>query len=272
MPSKLIALLIVLATAVAPVRGQSEYRIGAEDVLTVLLADDKSLSGAYRVDADGTFTFPLVGKVKAGGLTVPGVEAELRARLAEGYFKDPQVAIVVEEYRSQRIFVVGQVSKPGAYPLTGQTTLLEALAQAGPIADDAGDEIVIVRPRMGHRAEGPVLPEGSEVEEVERIDLQQLQSGALFQGITLRSGDTLFVPRSGTVFVFGQVRTPGSYPARKGTTVLQALSLAGGLTDRGASNRIRIMRTVNGKKQEIKVKLADLVMPGDTIIVRERLF
>ncbi len=261
----------LLATGV-PSFAQTEYRVGPQDILTVVLSNDKALSGPYRVDADGTFNFPLVGKVKAAGMTIPAIEVELRSRLTEGFFKDPQVAITVEEYRSQRIFVIGQVGKPGGYPLTGETTLLEALAQAGPVSEDAGDEIVIVRPRQGHRAAGPVLPDNSDVEHVERVDLQQLQSGALFQGNTLRSGDTLFVPRAGTVYVFGQVRTPGSYPARKGTTVLQALSLAGGLTDRGAANRVRIMRTVNGKKQEIKVALTDLVIPGDTIIVRERLF
>jgi polysaccharide export outer membrane protein len=89
----------------------------------------------------------------------------------------------------------------------------------------------------------------------------------------LRDGDTIFVPRAETIYVFGQVKNPGAYVLQsKDTTVLQALSLAGGVTDRGATNRIKIMRVVDGKMKEIKVKLTDIVRPGDTVVVRERFF
>ena len=92
------------------------------------------------------------------------------------------------------------------------------------------------------------------------------------QNIELRDGDTIFVPRAESAYVFGQVKTPGAYAIQKDTTVLQALSLAGGVTENGAMNRIKIVRMVNGEKKELKVKLTDLVKPGDTIIVPERYF
>jgi polysaccharide export outer membrane protein len=251
---------------------QTEYVIGAQDVLSILVPVDKELSGQYRVDLDGTITFPLIGKVKAAGLTVPAVEAAIRARLADGFFKNPQLAITVEEFKSQRIFVVGQVDKPGTYPLNGTTTLLEVLARAGPVGANASAEIIIVRPRVGQRVEGPVLPGQPEVEEVQRLDLQRLQSGELVLDTTLRDGDTIVVPRVENAFVFGQVRTPGTYPAQKGTTVLQMLALAGGLTERGTTGRLRIVRMVDGKRKEIKANVGDVVLPGDIVIALERLF
>jgi polysaccharide export outer membrane protein len=105
------------------------------------------------------------------------------------------------------------------------------------------------------------------------VDIKELQSGALSQNIALRDGDTIFVPRAESIYVFGQVKNPGAYALQqKDTSVLQALSLAGGVTDRGSTSRIKIVRMVDGEKQEIKVKLTDRVLPGDTIIVPERFF
>ena len=90
--------------------------------------------------------------------------------------------------------------------------------------------------------------------------------------LSLRPGDTIFVPKAETIFVFGQVAKPGEYPIRKGTTLLQALSLAGGVTDRGSTRRISVVRVVDGRELEKGMKLHDLVQPGDTIVVKERLF
>ena len=108
--------------------------------------------------------------------------------------------------------------------------------------------------------------------EIFRASIRDLESGTLKKNIELRDGDTIFVPRAETVYVFGQVKNPGAYAIQKDTTVLQALSLAGGVTEHGAMNRIRIVRIVNGEKKELKVKLTDVVQPGDTIIVPERFF
>jgi len=110
------------------------------------------------------------------------------------------------------------------------------------------------------------------VAEVIRVDIRDLQRGSLSQNVQLFDGDTVFVPRAELVYVFGEVKNPGSYPIRSDTTVLQALSLAGGATERAALNRIRIVRMVKGEKKEIRAKLDDLVQPGDTIIVPERYF
>lgn len=254
--------------------GQGEYIIGPLDVLSITVWESPDLSGKFSVEADGSFTFPLIGRVKAGGLTLRQFEGELKAKLADGYFKNPQVSVAVETYRSQRIFIVGEVRNPGTYPLTGDMTLIEAIARAGSTTPNASLEAIVVRAVAGRAAEGPTLPDQKNAAaETRRVNLRDLQSGALSENLALRDGDTIFVPRAESIYVFGQVKNPGAYALQTpDTTVLQALSLAGGVTDRGATNRIRIVRVVKGAKQELKVRLGDRVQPGDTIIVPERFF
>ena len=125
-------MLCLLALGSPLLAGQAgDYVVGAQDVLTVTFWDQSDLSGKYSVGTDGTFAFPMIGRIKAGGMKLRDVETELKKRLADGYFKDPQLSVSIEEYRSQRIFIVGEVRNPGTYPLTGDMTLIEALARAG---------------------------------------------------------------------------------------------------------------------------------------------
>lgn len=260
---------------------QSDYVVGPQDVLAITVWDQEDLKGKFAVETDGTFTFPLIGRIKAGGLTLRDLEAELKRRLADGFFNNPTVTVAVEQYRSQRVFVVGEVRTPGTYALTGDMMLIEALARAGSTLPTAGDQAVIVRAPAGANPTAPLLPESAGTDghagatpasEVIRVDIKDLQSGAAVENVRLRDGDTVFVPRAVTVFVFGHVKNPGEYVVKKDATVLQALSLAGGLTDRGSTGRIKIVRLVDGKKKEIGVKLNDVVLAGDTIMVQERFF
>lgn len=249
----------------------TNYVVGPQDVLTITSFDQEDLSGKYPVDADGTFTFPLVGRVKAGGLTLRELEAELKRLLRDGFFKDPQLAVGVEAYRSQKIHIVGEVRSPGTYPLTGEMSLIEAIARAGSTLPSASGEALIVRARLGKQTTGPLMPNGVD-NEATTVDLKELQSGALSKNVALKDGDTIFVPRAESVYVFGQVKNPGAYAIQRNTTVLQALSLAGGVSERGATARIKIVRIEKGKTIEVRVKLTDLVRPGDTIMVPERFF
>jgi polysaccharide biosynthesis/export protein len=250
---------------------QGEYRIGPQDVLTITVYDQPELSGRFSVENDGGFMFPFVGRVKASGLTPREVETDIRERLAQGFLRNPQVTLTIEHYRSQRIFVMGEVRSPGTYQLTGGMTLIEAVARAGSTLPSAADEVLVVRP-PGGKTVGPVMPgEGLEVETI-RVSLAAVQAGALNQNVPLRDGDTVMVQRAKAVYISGQVKNPGAYPIEKDTTVLQAITLAGGLTDRGSTRGLRLIRVVDGKKREIRVRLDDTVEPGDTILVRERLF
>jgi len=247
-----------------------DYIVGSQDVLMITSYDQADLSGKFTVETDGTFTYPLIGRFRAGGLTLRGVEDGLKERLRDGgFFKNPQITVSVEQYKSQKIFVVGEVRTPGSYSLSGNMSLVEALARAGSTLPTASGEAVIVHPASGAEAAGPTLPNSAN--DTVRVDLRALQNGASGSNAVLRDGDTIFVPRAESIYVFGQVKNPGAYPLQqKDTTVLQALSLAGGVVDRGSTSRIRVVRIVDGEKKELKVKLTDLVQAGDTVIVPER--
>jgi polysaccharide export outer membrane protein len=273
----LLCLGLIVSTLHTPSAAQSvgiDYAIGPQDVLAIVVFDQPDLSGKYAVEIDGSFTFPYIGRVKAGGLTIRAFEQELRTRLADGFFKNPQIAVSVESYRSQRIFVMGEVRTPGTFPITGEVTLLDAIAKAGFATIDAGDEVVVIR---GGKGAGPAATPASPAEVADKslvsVSLKSLQnSSSSAQNVLLQDGDTVFVARAVPVYVYGQVKNPGSYPIRGDTTVLQALSLAGGATSLGAVNRIKILRMVDGERKEYNGALSERVQPGDTVTVPERFF
>lgn len=253
------AALVCAMTAGAAFAKQAsdDYVIGALDVLTITSYDQPELSGRFAVEADGTFTYPLIGRLHAGGRTLREVEADLKQRLVDqGFFRHPQVTVAIGTYRSQRIFILGEVSKPGAYALSSEMSLVEALALAGSTLPTASGEVVIAR------AGG---------EQSERVNVRDLQSG-LAPLVMLEGGDALFVLKAESVYVFGQVKYPGAYPLPEDTMLLQALAMAGGLTTRASSSRIQVVRMVGGRRYELRVSLTDMVEPGDTIVVPQRFF
>lgn len=248
------------------------YVIAIQDVLSITVWDNPDLTGKVTVQPDGTVTLPLIGRVSAAGVAVQDFELQLTRALANGYILDPRVAVTLDQYRGRRVFVFGDVSAPGTYPFPDGLTLIEVLAKAGA---GAASEAVIVRPR---RASGPVLPDMAGDAQVLRINIRELEKdvehGSLARNAALKDGDTVFVPRVDPtrVFVSGEVRKPGAYSITQGTTVLQALTVAGGVTEDGAVNRIRLIRLVDGKQKTLKVRLSDVLTPGDTIVVPERFF
>ena len=251
----------------ARLSAQTDYSVGPQDVLTITVFGEAELSGKYTVEQDGTFTFPQVGRVKTGGLTLRALEQELKKQLADGFLVNPQVAVAIETYRSQRILVLGEVRSPGEYQLNGEMTLLSAIARAGSTTPTAGHEALVVRtPRRAPKAGEGVEPE------ILRIDLADLQAGNMSLNLRLVDGDTVNVLKAQSVFVSGEVKSSGAYAVEPGMTVLQVLTLAGGLNDRGSDGRIKILRMVDGKQKELKAKLTDIVQPGDTIIVPPRYF
>jgi polysaccharide export outer membrane protein len=269
----LLALVaVVWGSAVYGLGQPGDYVVGLADVLSVSVIGEAALSGKYTVGSDGEFQFPLIGRVKAAGRSVRTIEVDLRTRLAEGLLKNPQVSVEVAEYRSQRVFVIGEVAKPGPLPLRGSTTLLEALAGAGALTERAGGDLLLLRPAAPTGDTGPVLPGAPGVTVVGRVNIQDLQVGAVSDNSRLMSGDTIFVPRAETIDVIGQVNNPGQYNMEKGLTVLRAISMAGGVTRMGSSGRAKIVRIVDGQKTERAAKLNDLLQPGDTLIVLTRLF
>src|SRR3954464_14520451 len=155
--AKTLALALFVLSGSIVLAQSADYVIGPQDVLTIQVFDQADLGGKYTVETDGSFSFPLVGRVTAGGMTLRRFENELKKKLADGYFKNPQVTVAVEQYRSQRVFVMGEVRNPGPVSLTGGMTLIEALSRAGSTQPTASGEVAVVRAPPG--AKGPVLPD-----------------------------------------------------------------------------------------------------------------
>jgi len=265
----LLSALVSGAVAQAPT---TDYVVGPQDVLMITVFNEVSLSGRFTVEADGTINYPLIGRIQVGGKALRAIQEELTRRLAAGYLRSPQVTILVDQFRSQSIFVLGEVRQPGKHPISGNLTLLEALSQAGGPTTSAGTEVIVRRPKDPTATAGPIDPTDDTTSEVvARVSLEDLQSGRA-SNIAIRDGDNIFVPKAETFFVTGHVRSPGPYVWEEGMTVLIAISKAGGITERGARNRVKIVRIVNGERREIRVEMTDLVLPNDTIDVPQRYF
>jgi polysaccharide export outer membrane protein len=262
--------LVLPASGQPSARPSEEYRVGPKDVLKVTVWGHDDLSRQVVISADGSFQFPLVGDVQAAGLTPGGVETRLRDLLGKDYLVNPQVSVSVQEYRSQRVFVLGEVEKPGTYAMTGPTTLMDVLSQAGGPGKSAGRQVVVVR---APASDGPVTP-GAAGTTTLRANLRRLLDGAAGENISLHSGDTVFIPKVTQFFVLGEVLRQGAYSMEKDTTTLEAVTLAGGFTDRAAPAGAKILRKrADGVQESIDVDLGDpkareiQLAEGDTLLV-----
>jgi polysaccharide export outer membrane protein len=241
----------------------SRYLIGSQDLLKITVIDEPELTNNYRVDSDGFITFPYVGRVLAGGLNPGDLQDRIKNMLSPAYIKNPQVRVEIDQYKSQSVMVSGEVRQPGKIPMTGAMSVLEALAAAGSPTSAASSELTIARPRKP----GADQPDS----EIVRINWKDLQLGK-GTDVVLQDGDLLNIAKAQTFFITGQVRNSSSYVLEPGTTVEQAIAMAGGLSERGSDRRISATRTVKGRRVTISLSLSDFVQPGDTITVQQRIF
>jgi len=230
-------------------RGGSDYRIGRQDLLEVAVFDVEDLSQTVRVADDGSITMPLLGRLVIAGLTKTELEQLIARLLGERYVHDPQVTVFVKEYESKKVAVSGAVKKPGSYEMLGQKTLLEMISLAGGLDKDLGREIIIFRAdKDGATRRIPV-------------DLERLVYDAdPALNLPVGPGDIIYVPtvEKVRIFVSGAVKNPNLYevPRDEPVTVLKAITLAGGTTDRASEKRVQIMRTdENGRRVTLEVNL-----------------
>lgn len=256
------------ARAAAP---GDRYVIGAQDNLSITVVDESELTGKYRVDTDGTITFPYLNRVPAAGLTLEELQSRLTAMLKAGFIVNPQVRVEVDQYKSRNVFVIGEVRTPGKVTMTGTTmTLLEALALAGSPTANASNEVIVVHPSK--RAAGSATPGADTEGERITVNRKDLELGKVGQDIVLLDGDIINVPVAQRFYISGFVRNPGYYVLDPGMTIDQAIALAGGLNERGSDRRISVKRLIKGKITEVGVKLEDKVQPNDTINIPSRFF
>jgi len=240
------------------------YRVGAGDVLRIDVFDDATLSGDYSVSADRNIVFPLLGATKVGGSTVTEIKETLRALLQKDYLFDPNVSVVVKEFRSQKVSIIGNVGKPGTYFLEQATQIFDLLSKAEGISALQGD----VRKGQSARI---VRQESEGSEGATRnivVDLYELMVlGKDEANVFLQDGDVVYVERSELVHVVGEVKRPGSYPYEDGMTVLKAVSLAGGATKKGSAKNTIIKRIRDGKEVRVKADEQDRIEPDDILEV-----
>lgn len=243
----LIALLLPFPN---PLLAQ-DYVLGPRDVLKITVYDHKDLETKVRVTEDGKITFPLLGEIEAAGLTVQKLERKITALLSAGYIIAPHVGVFVEEFRVV-VYVTGEVNKPGSYPYEEGMTVIKAVSLAGGLTEKAADgKINVIRKEQGGE------------ETTLQVGIHDL----------IKSNDVLQVPEKRWVYVTGEVKKPGSYLYDGQMTILKAITLAGGFTDKAASGRTKVIRKqANGREATIRVKMEDPLEPEDIIVVAESFF
>ena len=258
----------------APAVFNATYKIGASDVLFIKVFNEEALTNKYTVDSDGSITFPLVGRVPVGGKTGREIEDAITKLLQPDYVRRAQVAVEIAQYRSRSIYVLGEVRTPGRYNIEGPMTLLEVIANAGSTTPAASNTIIVQRYKDGMAAavSAPLAPGDERWAEVTRINLEELREGKLSANLLLQDSDMIIVPAAERYYVSGFVKQPGSFVLRPGMSVRQAIAEAGGLTERGSTRGVKILRKdKTGREIEIDVSMSDPVQPNDTIKIRQRL-
>jgi len=240
-----------------------EHLLGPGDVIRVNVFQNPDLSLETRISEQGQITFPLVGAVTVGGLSVSAAERTIAKSLRDGKFVlNPQVNILVMQVRSAQVSVLGQVAKPGRYPIEqANSKVSEMIAAAGGVVPGASDIVTLSGQRNGR----PVKLD---------IDLPTILQGGKFELDTVvNNGDILYVDRAPMIYVYGEVQRPGVGRLERGMTVMQAIAQAGGLTQRGTTRGLRIhRRDASGAVKVIQPGMNDPVERDDVIYVKESLF
>jgi polysaccharide export outer membrane protein len=248
------------STTTAPAEG---YVIGPQDNLSIIVSDEAELTGKYRVDTDGTISMPYLKRVPLAGLSLADAQDKITAMLKADFLRNPQVRIEVDQFKARSVLVTGEVRTPGKVPLLGTTmSLLEALALAGSPTQNASNDVLVMHPpKPGEKAPDPII-----------LSRKDLELGKTGRDISLQDGDIVNIPVAKRFYISGFVKNPGSFVLDTGTTVSQAIILAGGLLDRGSDRRIKIGRAVNGKMVDIDAEMDDKVLPNDEIKIRSKFF
>lgn len=272
------------ATWVPP--APTEYRIGPRDVLEIevyeLEETERNTVVRTRVSQSGEITLPLLGVVRADGRTADELQVQLERRLGRDFMVNPSVSVLVDEFRARTVTVLGEVDEPGTFFLdANSTSLVDALALAGGVTEDAGPEVLVVRAPSPaavplEASAGAVAPS---IPSVQRVDLRTLiQHGDLRANCALADGDVVHVPATDKFYVSGMVHEGGAFPLRPGITVLKAIAMAGGLKDFATPSATMLIRKTPQGRTRTPLDLGKLeagsandlpLQPDDVIVVSE---
>ncbi|MBK7005649.1 MAG: polysaccharide export protein EpsE [Burkholderiales bacterium] len=247
----------------APAVAKAEYPLGAGDAIRIQVFQNPDLTIETRVSENGSITYPLIGAVEIGGLSLASAEKKIADALQKGGFlQKPQVTIVLVQIRGNQVSVLGQVNRPGRFPLeTATTRLSDMLATAGGATGGGDDVAVVVGTRNGKLFR-------------KQIDIPSIYlENKLQDDLVLQGGDSIYVHRAPVFYIYGEAQRPGAFRIERGMTIMQALATGGGPTGRGSERRLRLHRkAVDGSIVQITPQLTDAVEPNDVIYVNESLF
>jgi polysaccharide export outer membrane protein len=251
------------ATPAAATTASAEYRLGAGDVVRIVVYQNVDLTLETRVSESGVISFPLLGNIRIGGLSLSAAEKLIADGLKNGNFvKSPQVTLILLQVKGNQASVLGQVNRPGRFPIeVADMRLTDLLANAGGVAGTGGDLLVLTGTRNGQ----PYRME---------IDLPSIFGpDGRSNDVLIQNGDVLWVDRAPLVYIYGEVQRPGPMRLERGMTLMQVLASGGGLTPRGTERGIRLHRkAVDGKVQVVQPGMDDAVKDGDVVYVKESLF
>jgi polysaccharide export outer membrane protein len=247
-----------VVSAQSSVVDTADYRIGPGDLLRVNVFGYPDLAGDVRVSQTGNITFPLIGAVPVAGLSPREVETQLSHDLASGhYIKRSQVTVLVVEYQSHRVAVMGEVAKPGQYPLVGTRRVLNLLADAGGVTTaTAGYRAMLIH------ADGTRIP----------LDLVAMMNGDQSDNPIVQPDDVIDVPKAAQFYIYGEVQKPGVYRLERNMTIDEAISAGGGLTRRGTEHGLIVKRHEHDQEFKVRVKGSDLLRPDDVVMVKQSWF
>lgn len=240
-----------------------DYRLGPGDSIKVQVYQSPDLTLEARVSESGVVNYPLVGRVNIGGLTIPDAESRIASALKRNnILKAPQVTINIVQVRGSQVAVLGQVNKPGRFPLEAMNVRVsDMVASAGGITPQGDDTVVVT----GIRNRKPFR---------KTIDTAQLFAGkGGSDDILVAPGDTIYVSKAPVYYIYGEAQKPGYYRVERNMTIMQAIAAGGGITPRGSQRRLSLTRTdTAGKVTELSPKLTDTIQAGDVLFVKESIF
>jgi polysaccharide export outer membrane protein len=246
-----IVMVLLLSALALPGLAQNPDKLGPGDTVHVTVFQQPDLTTDARINERGSIEMPLVGGIKVAGLSTTEAAKAISDALKDGqYLKQPQVAVALTTVRSRQVSMLGLIVRPGRYPLEeAHTKLPDLVAAAGGIAAGGSEDITVIR------------------------DGKSEKVSALSKDFELKGGDTVYVDRAPVFYIYGEVIHSGAYPVKAGMTVMQAISIGGGITPRGSENRVKLRRvSPDGKTREYDATLIDQIKADDVIFVKESLF
>lgn len=239
-----------------------DYCLGPGDLLNVTVFEAEEINSEVRVSSRGTVTLPLLGAVEVLQLTALEAEKKIEYLLKEKYMQDPHVSVYIKEHVSRQITLVGALEEPGTFDYISKKRLLDVLALAGGLEEEAGEVVYITR-------------EDAKTGETNNyvVDLDKLiRKGNMEHNIIILGGDIIFVPQAGHCFIDGAVREPGIYPLKSNLTVTEAIAQAGGLASYAEDDEIKLIRYIDeGKREIVRLSYSKLQEgQGDNIYLQDQ--